>query len=107
MIGWFFDMLVLLSVTVTVLKFALNGTITAEQAGLILVAAALIVAVARIAKISICRLLYRIVLPVGSLVIFARSFGEGNMYPVIMMVLLLLMMLFGVYIMIAGAFKKK
>lgn len=57
MLGWFFDILVLLSVTVTVLKFALNGTITAEQAGLILVAAALLVAIARIAKISICRLL--------------------------------------------------
>lgn len=110
MLGWFFDILVLLSVVIWLLKFALAGYLTAEQTALFLVGFAALLAISRASKIGIARLIFRVGLPIASLLTFAVLYGHGQREQAISIigsVLALLVALFGIYIMISGPFRKK
>jgi hypothetical protein len=109
MIGWFFDMLVLLSAAVWLLKLAVEGYITAEQTAIFLFGFVVLLAVSRALKIGMGRLIFRIGIPIASLWAFAVTYGQGQMgqsLSILGSVLTLLVVLFGLYIMISGPFRK-
>lgn len=110
MIGWFFDILVLLTVVIWLLKLALAGYLTAEQTALFLVGFVALLAISRSLRIGIGRLIFRVGMPIASLLVFAITYGQGQMDQVVSILaslLTLVIVLFGIYVMISGPFKKK
>jgi hypothetical protein len=110
MIGWFFDILILLTVLIWLLKFALAGYLTAEQTALFLLGFIVLLAVSRALKIGSGRLIFRVGIPIAALLAFAVTYGEGQMDQVMSIlgsVFTLLLVLFGIYIMLVGPFRKK
>lgn len=109
MTGWFFDMLVLLTAVVWLLKLALAGYLTVEQTAIFLFGFVVLLSVSRAFKIGIGRLIFRVGIPIASLLAFAVTYGQGQMNQIMSIlgsVLTLLVVLFGLYIMIIGPFKK-
>lgn len=104
-VGWLFDGLVLLSVLLWLLRLALGGTLTIEEVGLLLIALAILVAIARAANMGLVRVILRIAVPLVSLWLFVTANTDGSQEQVtaaLGAILALLMVVFGLYIMIAG-----
>lgn len=102
-------MLVLLSAIIWLLKFAVGGYLTTEQTAIFLFGFVVLLALSRALKIGMGRLIFRVGIPIASLLAFAVTYGQGQMDQILSIlgsVLTLLVMLFGIYVMIARPFKK-
>lgn len=110
MIGWFFDFLIFLAASIWILKLALEGLLTPNQAVIFLIGIVVLVALSRILKIGAGKLIFRIGVPIASLIIFAFTLGQGDVKQVtgiLGSILTLVIVLFGIYIMIIVPFRKK
>lgn len=109
-IGWLFDALVLLSMLLWLLRLGLNGTLSPEIIALLLVAAVVLVAIARAAGMGLVRLTLRVGVPLVSLWLFITANTDGSREEItaaLAAIVALLMAVFGIYIMIAGVLQSR
>lgn len=109
MIGLFFDIFTILTITIWLLGFTLSGYLSSEQTALFLFGFVVLLAVSRALKVGLGRLIFRVGLPIASLLAFAVTYGQGQMDQVMRIlafVFTILLMLLGFYAMIVGPFRK-
>ena len=107
--GWLFDMLLLLTAVIWLVKLTVEGLLTTDQSTFFLVSILVLVAISRIMKVGVARLIFRLGIPVCSLLIFASTYSNGHMdqmLDIMGAVFTLLVVLFGIYIMIVGPFRR-
>ena len=110
MVGCLFDFFIILSATIWLLKLALKGELSAEQTAIFLFGIVVLIGISRALRVGLGRLLFRVGIPVASLIVFAATCGHGNIREITAIlgsVFALTMILFGIYLTIAGPFRKK
>lgn len=102
---WFFDLLLILSLTLWLLKLGMGGYLSAEFIGVILIALVFFIALARRTKMGLVRLAFRVGVPLASLAAFAVWHGQGDpaaMTAILGTVGVIVIILFGYYVMFGG-----
>ena len=105
-LGTLMDGLAAIGVIVFVLGLALAGAITAQAAGLVLLALVALIAVARARGSSVAATALRIGLPIEGLLVLARYSG-GSVQQLLFALLPLVVVLGAVYLMFRAVFGKK
>lgn len=108
MLGYLFDFLVFLTASIWVLKLTLGGLLTPNQAAIFLVGIVVLVALSRIFKIGKGKLIFRVGIPIASLIVFVYAYGQGDIRQVtgiLVYLLTLIILLFAIYLMIVGPFR--
>lgn len=104
----FFDALLLLSLFLWVMRAVEHGAISVNHAALVLVVLAALVGVSRAMGISLARLVFRVAVPVVSLLIFLIWNTDGSsaqMASLFFALLPVIIAMLGIYIMFRGGFK--
>ncbi len=109
MIGAFFDFLTIVGVLSWLLGLAAHGFISPQTTALCLVVLVILIAIGRAAQMGLVRTVFRIGLPVLSVLALATYYGGGDqraLVSVIAGICTLGIMLFGLYIMVLGPFRR-
>ncbi len=107
----FWDFLLIISIGIWIIGLAAQGYLPPQYSALFLVGLVFFIAMIK-AKGSIGRLirfLFRVSLPIASLLTFVIVFGEGNLKEtssILIHLFGLLIVLFGLYIMFSGLFRR-
>ena len=106
------DFLLIISIAVWVLGLALYGYLSTQHAALVLFLLVLFIAMIKIGGSlgRLIRKLFRILLPIATLVVFVTVQGQGNwnqIRAIFALLLPLFIALFGIYIMFHGLFGRK
>jgi hypothetical protein len=107
--GAFFDFLTIITILVWLVGLAAHGFISPETTALCLVVLVVLIAIGRAAHIGLVRTVFRIGLPVVSVVAFATYYGGGNRQTAVDIVAQLCMIgliLFGMYFIVSGPFRR-
>ena len=105
-----FDGLTMLSIVVLLLSLTVRGIISAEVFTGLLAAATFLVVMARATNTGVIRLMFRIALPVVSLVAFLRIVSGGEQQRAtawLSVVMVLMMVVIGFSIMFGGLFPSR
>jgi hypothetical protein len=107
---WFFDLLLILSLTLWLLKLGLWGALSPEFIGVVLIALVFFVALGRRTGMGFIRTVFRVGVPLASLAAFAVWHGRGD--PAAMTAILgtvgaLVLALFGYYVIFGGLRRKR
>lgn len=105
--GVLFDMLAILSVAIWLVKLAAEHTISIEAAATILLVLVALRVAGRARRVSLVRQIFGIGLPLASLYTFTRSSTSGDpraMAELYYLFAVLIVVLFGYYVMFFGAF---
>ncbi len=105
-----FDGLTMLSVLVLLLGLAARGLISPQVFVGLLVAATFLVVMARATNTGLIRLLFRLALPIVSLLVFVRTVSGGEQQLAVAwlsVVMVLMMVVIGFSIMFAGLFPSR
>jgi len=105
-----YDLFLILSIALGGLQLGLKGYLSTNQVLVFIGVGTILVAVSRVFKSRGRRLLLKIVISVSALLVFSINYGQGestNIIGIIGIVLVLVLMLFGLYVMVRGPFKEK
>jgi hypothetical protein len=101
--GWFFDALVILTITLLILGPTTRGLLDASTAGLTIVGLVVLLAVGRRIGSGLVRLAFRVALPIASAALFVLMNGQQALFSLIAPLAVLLFVLFGIYVMFRGS----
>ncbi len=107
--GAFFDFLTIVSILAWMLGLAAHGGISPQATALCLVVLVVLVAIGRAAHMGLVRTVFRIGLPILSVLALATYYGGGDQRAtmgLIGSILVLGIMLFGLYVMVSGPFRR-
>lgn len=99
------DFFLLVSICAWIIRLRVTGLISNEMAVGALVASVIVVGIARRMKMTVAGVLWRIGLPVVSMIGIAMSYGGGNTQQTVQIaaaLAALVIALFGIYIMVRG-----
>lgn len=108
--GVVFDVLLLLTLVLWVIRAGSAGSISAEHALLALVGLAVLVAIGRAMRMGIVRLVLRVGLPIATLaayVVWESQGDPGAMIGILGGISLLLIVLLGIYLMVKGVLGRR
>jgi len=108
--GCFFDLLLILSLTVWIIGAVMVGRISGEHAALALLGLVALIAVSRGLGSSLIRLTFRIAVPVASvaaLVLWSGSGDPRSTTAILGTLGALVLVLFGLYVMVRGLFSRR
>ncbi len=101
------DILSCISIVFWVVKLALDGYIPPDLAGPAMLGLVVLLGLSRVLNFGIGRLVLRVGLPVATMATFLIKYGHGEqeqMSLIFMYMMVLLIIVFGIYIMIAGPY---
>lgn len=107
--GAFFDFLTIITILVWLIGLAAHGLISPETTALCLVVLVVLVAIGRAAHMGLVRTVFRIGLPVVSVLALAMYYGGGDRQSaigIVASVCTIGLMLFGLYLMVSGPFRR-
>jgi len=108
----FWDFLLIISIGIWILGLTAQGYLPPQYTALFLVGLVFFIAMIKVGG-SIgrrIRWLFRISLPIASLLVFGIVYGRGNLEQIsgiLMNLLVLFVMLFGFYVMFSGLFRRR
>ena len=108
--GTLYDLFLILSIALGGLQLGLKGYLTVGQVVTFFVLGTIFVALSRVFRSRWSKFLFRVFVSISSLLVFGLSYGKGDpkeVVGIIGSVLVLVLMLFGVYVMFRGPFREK
>ena len=108
--GTLYDFLLILSIALGGIQLGLKGYLSIGQVVTFFILGTIFVALSRVFRSRWSKFLFRVFISIASLLVFALSYGKGDskeFVGIIGVVLVLVLMLFGVYVMIRGPFRKR